>query len=176
MGLIPVLFLRAKDLMLDRETPCPVCLASDEKFELPRESSHRSVGDEMYRHFKILRRIIYNLIERFARLSALGFYPFMCLPCSGLRLNRFRRALFVLWSFICILPTLLIGVVLGAMCLICFFMSSAGLIVLISPLSRLYVLSFMIIKTPMVHFDNGSRSLKVVIFFFCASSFYIQLL
>ncbi|XP_078350762.1 uncharacterized protein LOC144635541 [Oculina patagonica] len=133
---------------------------------LPRECSDRSVGDEMHRHFKILHQLLYISIKRFAQLSVLGFNLIMYSQCVKMnhQVSRIRRAGCVLWSLVCILLTLLAGAVLGAICLICFFVLSVTLIVMLSPLvSLVIIVPAMVVLNVMPHCGNACVPLKVVI-------------
>ena len=160
MGLIPVLFLRPKHFILDTTTRIML--------DLPSERSAYSVGAEMCHHLQILPQVLYNLIRRFAKLFLLGLRPFMSSQCPGVKMNRCIRPVCVLWSLVCILPTLFVVVAWGSICLICFLLSSAFHVVALSPLWNLvsFCLPNILIHNLLTNCICGSasRPLKVVIF------------
>ncbi len=172
--LIPVLFLRPKDLILEGEVYCPQCEAVNNILDLTRESSDHSVGDEMHRHLKILHQLLCIFIKRFAKLSVLGFNPTMCSQCAKMnhQVSRIRRAGCVLWSLVCILLTLLVGVVLGAICLVRFLLLSAVSIALFSPFTSLFF-SFAIKITNDSISGSARGPLKVSVFgLICSTSYF----
>jgi len=131
--LITILFLRPKDLFLRQGMKgCPVCVLAQLLSIIPETEDLDcpvNIGDKMLLHLKILQQTVYLLMSFFLKLHISGLKKLLNLSaCPLLResnhyVSRITRALCVLWILFSILPALLIGLVLGAICLLLFFVT-----------------------------------------------------
>jgi len=143
--LMAILFLRPKDLFL-RKMWCPMCRFVGH-FIMPKAEklkSAGSIGEKMLVHLMILRQTVYSLMSFFLKLHISGLKKLLKLSNCPLplekncKVSRITQALCVLWVMFSILPALLIGFVLGALCSLFFFVTLVVCLVFFSPAMSLF--------------------------------------
>ena len=148
------LFLRPKDLFL-RENSQRFWYEFYEAFSeitrttitLPGAALHvftTSVGDLMIFHLRVLQPVMCSLfVSYFSRVHNKGLKKLLNLAACSLPrkrihdVSRTRLALGILWVQFSILPALLVGLALGAICLLLLFIALLLFLVSCSPFSSL---------------------------------------
>lgn len=136
-----VLFVRPKDLYVQESW----ITAEITRIIPPVDNltnSTASIGDKMLLHLKMLQAIVYFSMSFFLRLHNKGFKILLNLfTCSSLKMShdvpRTIRAVCVLWVLLSILPKLLLGLVLGAGCLVLVLVTLFVSSFFLSPLATL---------------------------------------
>ena len=164
--LMAILFLRPRDLFLQKETICLACKAVDFFFpdvSIPafpptqQNQNHLTVGEKMLQHMKMLQEVVYLSLFQFCYLQKEGLKKLLSLSCY---LNgSFKRALSILFLLFYTLCALLLSIGLGAFCL---FLLSVLLIFgleMLSPLGTVYF--FSLVKIYSVPNNFASPSLRI---------------
>ena len=150
VAFLSVLFLRPKDFFLPADFQDSVIYLYSDSAEsagiiitLPVAVIHNStlnVGDLMLFLLKVLQPAFSSLlVSYFLRvhnnwLKKLLYFATCSLPCNrNHNMSRTRLALGILWIVFSILPALLVGLTLGAVCLFLFFVALLFILVLCSP-------------------------------------------
>ena len=151
-----VLFLRPKDLFLQKNSHDRMCefYSSFAAFTrvsitLPEAALHGStmnVGDFMFFYLKVLQPAFSSfLVSCFLSVHNKGLKKMHLLATCSLPLNRnhnmsrTRLALGILWMVFLILPALLLGLSLGAMCLLLLFVALIFSLLCFSPVMSLVI-------------------------------------
>ena len=156
-GLIPVLFLRPKDLFFEEEISCPAC---KDYPELHLPTKDHSWGDEIRNHLKLLRYFLCDIISIPIELFDCCFSL-----CSFSNMNnevsRIKRAVRVLLGLGSIVPVLILRVVSGAVILLVFISVIFVSILGYSPVFSLILCS--IAKLFSFHYINEEAPLYVMV-------------
>ena len=162
--LMAILFLRPRDLFLQKETICLACKAVDLFFpdvSIPAfpptqlNQNHVTIGEKMLQHMKMLQEVVYLSMFQFCNLQKEGLKKLLSLSCY---LNG-SRALSILFLLFYTLYALLLSIGLSAFC---FFLLSVLLIFgleMLSPFGSVYVFSLM--KIYSVPNNFASLSLRI---------------
>ena len=141
-SLMLVLFLRPKDFI--SKGKCALCSRyfrgwCDDEFNLPK-TSERFLGDEIRLHLKMMHHLLWKSILLFVKGSVFGYNisTCLCMKMTQHQLSRRKRALYVLWNLVIILPSLFVAFVINAFCLIILLVASASCIVSLSPFVSLF--------------------------------------
>ena len=164
--LMAILFLRPRDLFLQKETICFVCKVVDVFFPdvsihafppTQLNQNHVTVGEKMLQHMKMLQEVVYLSLFQFCYLQKEGLKKLLSLSCY---LNgSFKRALSILFLLFYTLYALFLSIGLGAFCL---FLRSVLLIFgleMLSPLGTVYF--FSLVKIYSVPNNFASPSLRI---------------
>ena len=146
-GLIPVLFSRPEDFILDKEIICCMCREYSEKEEnklVFPSLDRRSVGDEIRCHLKILHHYLCDFFLLSKELAVCDCSD--CFPCTcrtTRQASRLMHAIWVLLRLVSIPFILLLRVLWGAFAFIIFLGLSLAVILSCSPYATLLMIFFL---------------------------------
>ena len=147
---ILVLLLRPKDLLFPEEriSRCSICrmtlLVCKATFVLPGVARRFSVVDDILLHLRILQHTLYFLLSFFTKqyLRCLNRIFNLCMCFVNMnnnywKVSRLWSALCVIWVLFAFLPTLIVALVFGVVCMFLYLVTSILSIVICSPFMTL---------------------------------------
>ena len=169
--LMAVLFLRPKDLFLNRQPmKCMLCVMAGKSFTCATENdSSVSIGENILQHLKLIRKEVHHLTLSFLNHNNSGLKKLVTFSTCFLKVDhngsRMKRALCMLWLLSSSLVTLfLAGILWAIFCLILLFASLVIILFLFSPVILLVKFSVGKIMTKINALTSNSRLVKVIFY------------
>ena len=169
--LMAVLFLRPKDLFLNRQpTKCCLCAVAAYSFTCATENeSSVSIGENILQHLKLIPKEAHHLTLRFLKYNNSGLKKLVTFSTCFLKVDhngsRMKRVLCMLWLLSSSLVTLfLAGILWGIFCLTLLFDLLVIILFLFSPVILLVKFSVDKIMTKINAITSNSRVVKVIFY------------
>ena len=171
--LMEVLFLRPKDLFLNRQPmKCILCGLAAYSFTCATENEkYVSIGEDILQHLKLIPKEAHHLTLRFLKYNNSGLKKLVTFSTCFLKVDhngsRMKRALCMLWLLSSSLVTLfLAGILWAIFCLILLFASLVTILFLFSPVTLLVKFSVEKIMTKINAMTSNSRVVKLIFYLF----------
>ena len=179
--LMAVLFLRPKDLFLNRQPmKCILCVLVGNFFTCATENeSSVSIGENILQHLKLIPKEAHHLTLGFLNHNNCGLKNLVTFSTCFLKVNhngsRMKRALCMLWLLSFSLVTLFLpGFFWGILCLILLFLLLVAILFAFSPVTLLVKFSLEKIMTKINAITSNSTVVKLIFYLF--TILYIVLL
>ena len=171
--LMAVLFLRPKDLFLNRQPmKCILCGLAAYSFTCATENEKPvSIGEDILQHLKLIPKEAHHLTLRFLKYNNSGLKKLVTFSTCFLKVDhngsRMKRALCMLWLLSSSLVTLfLAGILWAIFCLILLFASLVTTLFFFSPVTLLVKFSVEKIMTKINAITCYSRVVKLIFYLF----------
>ena len=171
--LMAVLFLRPKDLFLNRQPmKCILCGLAAYSFTCATENEKSvSIGEDILQHLKLIPKEAHHLTLRFLKYNNSGLKKLVTFSTCFLKVDhngsRMKRALCMLWLLSSSLVTLfLAGILWAIFCLILLFASLVTTLFFFSPVTLLVKFSVEKIMTKINAITCYSRVVKLIFYLF----------
>ena len=171
--LMEVLFLRPKDLFLNRQPmKCILCALAGNFFTCATENEKSvSIGEDILQHLKLIPKEAHHLTLSYLNYNNSGLKKLVTFSTCFLKVDhngsRMKRALCMLWLLSSSLVTLfLAGILWAIFCLILLFASLVTILFLFSPVTLLVKFSVEKIMTKINAMTSNSRVVKLIFYLF----------